>query len=182
MSSQAQNIPVLDKQLLEPLGKITANFSFLEDVLSSCIVKLLFGNDSEEQIKGRIITAELSFRQKINLFCSLYKRLPQKDNNVIEQLRKELSDVEEKRNRITHSFLISVSDGTKAQDMRIKYSAKGKKGFTIDYEEISPDNLNKIAGEIAQITGKLELLSRNEIASSLPATARRFAETSRSSQ
>jgi hypothetical protein len=167
MSSQAQNIPVLDKQLLEPLGKITANFSFLEDVLSSCIVKLLFGNDPEEQIKGRIITAELSFRQKINLFCSLYKHLPQKDNNVIEQLRKEISDVEEKRNRITHSLLISVSDGTKVQDMRIKYNVKGKKGFTIDYEEISSNNLSKIADEIGQATYKLGKLCWNEIASSL---------------
>jgi len=139
----------------------------LEDVLSSCIEKLLFGNDSKKQSKGRIITAELSFRQKLNLFCSLYKHLPQNDNNVLDQLRKELSNIEEKRNRVTHSLLIRISDGSKVHDMRIKYRAKGKKGFTIDSEDISYGNLNKIADEIGQVSYKLGELCRNEIASSL---------------
>ena len=53
-----------DPALLEAIGRITVNFALLEEAISLCIWALIGG----EQQMGQIVTAELSFRQLVDLF------------------------------------------------------------------------------------------------------------------
>src|SRR5688572_4610998 len=59
------------EELPAVIGMISMNFSRLEDRLSEIIIKMLqLDND-----RGNIITSELSFKVKINVFFSLHQNL-----------------------------------------------------------------------------------------------------------
>ncbi|HYJ65436.1 MAG TPA: hypothetical protein VEV62_16965, partial [Parafilimonas sp.] len=90
------------------IGRISVNFSALEETLSKCIIRIL-GQTNEV---GHIITSELSFRSKIGLFSSLYLKLRDKchfnefENSGTEHFKtliKALNKAEDLRNQVIHS-------------------------------------------------------------------------------
>ena len=106
------------------LGKIIEGFSFLERTLSNVII-LLLGVTNEI---GDIITAELSYKNKLNLLSSLFQyKLTEykKAHSDVETQFKELlslcNKAEGLRNQIIHSNYV-------ANQFRVKITAKAKKG------------------------------------------------------
>jgi len=129
------------------LGSIVEGFSFLERTLSNVIILLL---DVTNKV-GNIITAELSYKNKINLFSSLFKNnidIFKKVHSDIETQFKELlslcNKAEEIRNQIIHSSYV-------ANRYRVKVTAKAKKGLNKNVEEVNPDYLLDIYDFIVNV-------------------------------
>ena len=134
------------------LGRIVEGFSFLERTLSNVIILIL---DVTNEI-GNIITAELSYKNKINLFSSLFKNnidIFKKVHSDIETQFTELlslcNKAEEIRNQIIHSSYVS-------DRYRVKVTAKAKKGLNKNVEEVNPDHLLDIADFIVYVGMSVE--------------------------
>ena len=143
--------PAIDKQLLAPLGEVAANFAMLENTLSFVIWTLLFGNSLEEQRTGQIVTAELSFKDKVALFSSLFQhRFPDaKPFGKLKTMRKRLEAANEKRNNLLHSHW---GAGTSADSStRIKTTAKEKRGIVFEFKPMKAQDVKEVADFIAEV-------------------------------
>jgi hypothetical protein len=148
----------LGSDYLAEIGRIAANFAILENDLSSGIGQLLALDETDE----KIVTAELSFRGKMNLFDSLYRERisdePLRDELV--RVIKILGHAEEKRNQILHSTWavevdasipmspLGVLSTNTDEVMRIKRTAKQGKGLKEQGEIMTTFDLKNIADEI----------------------------------
>ncbi len=92
----------------DSIGKISLNFSYLQEVVSSCIIKLIKTNKK----LGMIIVSELSFKNKLNLLGSMFQyytptyefnSLFDNQNETFDELLKACFKCEEFRNQILHS-------------------------------------------------------------------------------
>lgn len=134
------------------LGNIVEGFSFLERTLSNVII-LLLGVTNEI---GDIITAELSYRNKLNLLSSLfqhklteYKKVHSDVETQFKELLSLCNKAEGLRNQIIHSNYV-------ANQFRIKITAKAKKGLVKNIEKITPDRLLDIADFIVYVGMNVE--------------------------
>lgn len=139
------------------LGRLGMEFSQLETA-TACAIGFLA---KVEVPVGHILTAETSFKGKVGLFCALYQhRSPQGHSfaalrrwrNVVEQLECE-------RNLLIHSIYWSDSAGVAAL-VRIKSTAKPKKGLMIQREEISPPKICALLKRIKKATDDIGVLMR----------------------
>lgn len=130
------------------IGRIAINFNDLEKELSSVIAYLL---QSGEDI-GRIVTADLSFGNKVNLMSalSLARLSGADDTEQLQALSRLCRRAEELRNRILHSSWLSASLPEFTE--RIKLSSKGRKGFSQKRELMTSAELMDIADFIAYST------------------------------
>jgi hypothetical protein len=135
------------KEHLEAIGLITVNFAMLEREIQAGI-EFLLGTD---QLKAKIVTAELSFKNLLALFASLFRGLTATKEKIsnLDVILKRLNIVEEKRNIIIHSlWAVGDSDATIT---RIKTTSKQKNGLKHQFEQVTVEMLNEIAEEIAQL-------------------------------
>ena len=138
------------------IGRISINFSVLEETLSNCIMKILSRLDEV----GQMLTVELSFRNKIALFSSLYLKL--KNNFEFNAFKgfelehfkaiiKALNRAEDLRNKVIHSKFVLNSDNKKNNIIRTKITAKQKTGLKILNEETDVIKLFNIADYIIYV-------------------------------
>jgi hypothetical protein len=181
----------LDDDYLAEIGRISVNFSLLEQVISFFIWNLISPDElfttlleyestrsknyrmvleimlssrlglekkSGERL-GQIVTAELSFNQKVNLLCSLHKEKVGNNEQfeVLSQTLKDAVHVEEKRNSIVHSLWAYLADDDNDEDLsRIKTTAK-RKGLKQEIEKVTLGKLADIADEIAKVSFTLQI-------------------------
>ena len=128
------------------IGQITLSFAFLEDSLRN-VIGLLLGNEKEVV---SIVTAELSFRNKVDLIGSLVRfripTLPDIDDlrdamEWFEELIKLCRRAEELRNKYLHSSYL--------ENKRVKTTSKAKKGLHTIEENVDPGLLLDVADYIA---------------------------------
>ena len=122
-------------------------FQELEEFLSAHIGGLI----SNDLHLGNIITAGMSFRNKVALLSSLYLYRAKfaKPPDILEMLLSRLNAAEQRRNTILHSYWAkSLACGALT---RYKYTAKAKHGFAQQTEEFVPDQIEAIAAEIEQV-------------------------------
>ncbi len=148
-------LPPSDEHL-RSIGRITVNFALLEEILSLCIRALM---KSEQQV-GHIITAGLSFKQKVALFSSLYRYKVHSTEEPAElkNLLSRVAQAEEKRNATIHA--IWGPGTTKETVTRVKTTAKRSSGLKLHFQEMSVQDLDEIADFIADVT--------NDVLMSLP--------------
>lgn len=86
------------------IGRICMAFQRLEELVSNEIGRLI----SDDGQLGTVITAELSFRNRVGLLCSLYLyRLQLTERpEALKTLLAKLQRAEERRNTILHSYWI----------------------------------------------------------------------------
>ena len=108
---------------------------------------------------GQIITAELSFRQKIDLLSSIYR--DKRDNSSelaeLDRVLKRAVQAEQKRNTVVHSvwtaYAVNETPG------RIKTIAKRRsKGLKLEIESISVKDLEDVANYIANVAYDIQTL------------------------
>ena len=138
--------PAIAEELLAPLGGMTAYFAWLELQVSFSIWLLIGGNTLEAQSIGRIVTADLSFRQLVNIFHALV--LSQTGDeaevaNTVGELRARLFEAEQQRNTLTHSFWGAVPD--RGESMRFKETIRSKGGWKFTSEQHSAADISKVA-------------------------------------
>lgn len=133
------------------IGRICMAFQELEELVS-CLIGQLISEDSQ---LGTIVTAELSFRNKLGLLCSLYLyragiSLPPE---AFKTLLGRLHRAEEGRNTIFHSNWIKAP--VCGMLTRYKYTAKSGKGFVHHTEDFEPEHIEAIVTETQQTADDL---------------------------
>lgn len=146
-------------ELSAVIGRISINFQVLEDEISYRIIQLL---DVEKEI-GEIVTSELSFRNKVNLFASLYYKVKDKyhfntienyEDGYFKELIKAFLKCEEFRNQILHSTIIK--EWNTNQIIRKKTTAKATRGLNKITHNIDIPYLFNIADYIISMSIELE--------------------------
>ena len=141
------------------IGLISMNFQSLDDELSNRIIQLL---NIEHEI-GEIITSELSYKNKVNLFASLHHKLKDKyhfnsiknfEDGYFKELIKALYRCEEFRNQILHSTIIK--DWKTKQIVRKKTTAKANRGLNKINQQLDIPFLFNVADYIISMVMELE--------------------------
>ena len=125
----------------EALGEAVIWFEELDEQLSTAISFLLRRGETA----GQIVTAELSFKGKVNLFSALFKQeAPQSEHlPQLDELAGACLQVEQKRNQMVHSKWRNNLGGPGMT--RTKYSARGRAGLQHQSEKITPAQIQAIA-------------------------------------
>lgn len=141
--------------LLARIGDVTVSFESL-DMQVQLLAWLLLG-DLEKQRIGRIITAELRFAARCDLVLNLYREqfdVPERFKEL-QALVGRARELEQQRNRITHSFWMLNQSAGEGGVRRIKVTAKGKRGLAWDEEVVNEDNLTAVAEALRQLAGEI---------------------------
>jgi hypothetical protein len=125
-------------EYLQRIGKITASFALLEQILAFFVWSLI----SKDSVIGQIVTAELSFKTLLSLLSSLYRHATKSDSKIkeLDNLLKRALQVEEKRNVISHS--IWGTGQTPNSITRINTTAKISKGLRRQFEQTTVKDLD----------------------------------------
>lgn len=136
------------------IGRITVAYAELDTWLSSFIWTLIA--PFEEQHLGQIITAELSFRQKLDLAAALFKYRCDDPVKRIElkALISRIEKLEARRNNVQHSLWIHQSEEPE-QVTQLKITAKRKNGLTHTKKIITPQQLYLLSKELNEATSDL---------------------------
>jgi hypothetical protein len=138
-------------ELEASIGLISIAFNNLDAKISDGITKLL---NVGGQI-GKVVTSELSFKIKLNLFSSLitelrttyyFNRLEGEgfSENYQREFIKSLSKCEELRNRVMHSVFVRQYIGGQLKTQRLKTTARAKRGLIEMTEDLEIHNLLNI--------------------------------------
>lgn len=145
------------RALAAALGELVIVFSELEFNLKH-ITGILIGS---EEVVGHIVTASLSFRSLVDIYCALLRlRLPDQDAAHVDSIHRTLSSAEATRNQLIHSFWMPDSPHSLDDDddeatgwiigshIRVKMSMRGKKGFRSDVEILDDEHVEKMISDV----------------------------------
>jgi hypothetical protein len=142
---------LINRQILEALGRMTVEFQNLEMVLKFMVQALL---DPDPAI-GHIVTSLLSFHRLCDVSLALFRQRT-KDEELILELEaivKKAIAAEQERNVYVHSWwAIKANDEGRLPVGRLKSRLK-KRELVFDSEDIDPkgDALNALAEEMARV-------------------------------
>jgi hypothetical protein len=139
--------------LLAQIGDITVSFALLESIIRTLVGTLV----GEDQRIGRVITAELPFRNLRALAISLYKERYGEDAGfaTLRELMNRAAVVEEKRNQIVHSVW---GPGDTADTVtRMKTTAKETHGMCFQFAEVAGQDLADVATDIKRLAADVDL-------------------------
>jgi len=136
---------------LTHIGDITVSFALLESTIQLFVGSLI----REHQRIGRIITAELSFRNLRALLISLYleRHGDDDDYKILNSLIRRAAKLENDRNLIIHSTWGAGKDANHIT--RIKTTAKVKHGIKSQFINVSVDSLKATAEELRNLADKI---------------------------
>ena len=145
----------------EAIGDVTICFADLEDQLSTSISFVLQRGDEV----GRIVTAELAFKNKTHLLASLFKATRSDSDNLgrLDELLGLCCDAEALRNQIVHSSWRTGLAGEPA--LRRKYTAKRDHGLKKNEETLTPVQIHEIALHCGYLIWGLDQLMYEEFGS-----------------
>ena len=149
----------------EAIGNVTIYFADLEEQLSRGI-HFLIGVAEEA---SRAITSELSFKNKVNLFASLFRQ-----RRPASEWMRQLGDLvvvcyraEEIRNQVVHSLWITtLADDTSLNKLitRRKHTAKSH-GLRTHEETLTPYQIQAIASYCSYVAWSVDQLLYYEFGS-----------------
>ena len=125
----------------QSIGEVVVWFEDLDAQLSSAISFLLKRGDTT----GLIVTAELSFKSKVNLFGVLFRQERPSSEYLdrLEELCGACFQIEALRNQVVHSKWHNALEGTSM--VRSKYTARHKQGLKHQSEALTPNQVESIA-------------------------------------
>ena len=134
----------------DALGRLAVNFSELEDALAEAIASLLRADKGASDI----VTSGLSFRRKLDLLNSLYRRDQRDDLDQFRELVALCGKAEDLRNRIIHSSWVYLRQLNLIR--RRKASVRGNRGYTVDTEDVTASEILDVADYIAYAAEMVE--------------------------
>lgn len=140
----------IDDNTLAEIGKVAVMFSYLEHSLSEIITRVFMIGGCAREI-GSIVTAELSFKQRISTLESLLLQLGKGTSSIAEfnRIKSLLIQAEESRNKVVHSVWAKPCSANSPHTVvRIKTTARQKVGLRIDTVPMEPEDLRAIVGTI----------------------------------
>ena len=141
------------KEHLRYIGDMTVSFALLEAAIQSLAHFLI----ADGQRIGQIITAELSFKNLKALVISLYRERygEDADYSTLKDLMNRVSNLEYKRNEITHS--IWGVGRVPNSILRIKTTSKEKNGLQFKFEDYQVNQLAEIVSDIKKLADEIQL-------------------------
>lgn len=140
---------VSDELALE-IGRISVAFVDVE-AWASFFIWSLIGPD---QHVGQIVTSEVSFSRQLDMLVSLFQHRCD-DSAKVERLRQlvaRLSETEQQRNTFLHSLWTHQSPDL-SEALRLKITAKRKKGLSHAKETVSATQLQNVTKSFQLILG-----------------------------
>lgn len=148
----------LSDGVLAEIGKITVVFSLIEYSLAEIIGKIVTVGGRPRQL-GKIVTAELSFRQLVSTLDSLLLFAFGKDNEFVAQFARVkplLSRAEQEHNVVVHSVWGKQSESADPHlTIRMKTTAKQKKGLREDWVSMDLEHTRRITNVVGNAYGEL---------------------------
>ena len=154
----------ISDEILAEIGKITVVFNLIENSLTEIIVKIVTVGNRKRDL-GLIITAELSFKQLVSTLSSLLLFTLEKNSPYFlqfDKISKLLYKAEQERNVVVHSLWASKLESTSTTEViRMKTTAKNKKGLRKDFIKMNLDELKNISDLIGEAYKELCLFELN---------------------
>ncbi len=148
----------LSDEVLVEIGKITVIFAFIEDSLAE-VIGIIVTLGGRPPGLGAIVTAELSFKQRVGTLDSLLLFTLGREHEVTREfvkVKRLLSKAEQERNRVVHSVWMNKSGAVDPHaTIRIKTSAKQKTGLRLDRQLLDLDALQRITDIVGDAYGQL---------------------------
>ncbi len=148
----------LSDEVLTEIGKITVVFSLIEHSLGEIIGKIVTVGGRPRQL-GKIVTAELSFRQLVSTLDSLLFFALGKDNECVAQFARVkplLSQAAQERNVVVHSVWAKQSESADPHlTIRMKTTARQKKGLGEDWVSMDLEGIRRISDVVGNAWAKL---------------------------
>src|SRR5574337_87617 len=150
-----RRLPGIHPSLLEPIGELTATFALLEEALRTNIKLLMFPFDKLEDLIADVVTAELSFRRRVELLQCLFelRAESQSQKDDLRHLCGQALQLEQRRNAIIHSYW--GLDPKTPRTVRLKTTAKAK-GVRKHDEELTGIDVRAIAEALGALVKNLE--------------------------
>ncbi len=143
----------INNEFFTQLGILVVNFENFQKNLEFFIWALI----DDDQIKGQIITSQLSFRNICDLACNLVQHICN-DSELMENFESLINKAckfEEKRNSIVHSAYAWNPNNPDSTIHRIKIVARKGKGLKQQIEEINSHDLETINHEFGNLLPEL---------------------------
>jgi hypothetical protein len=136
----------------DALGEVIISFEELDDMLATSVSFMLRRGDEV----GRIVTAPLSFRAKVDMFGALFKAdRPQSTIlELINQLCAGCLQIEEERNKIVHSKWRNTFDNKALS--RSKFTARAKHGLKEAKETWQPGRFISVWVHCGYLTHEID--------------------------
>ena len=148
----------LSDEVLAEIGKITVVFGLIESSLAEIIGRIVTVGGRRREL-GMIVTAELSFRQLVAIVDSLLLFALGEDHDVVAEfgrIKPKLFQGEQHRNVVIHSVWANQSGSVDPHAaVRMKATAKQKKGLRADFVEMGLNDLQRITDVLGEAYGQL---------------------------
>jgi hypothetical protein len=135
-------------EFLSAVGRVSVEFSLLEDLLSDFIILLL---DNKNSYALQMIVCELSFKQRISALMSLYRYRSQNETDV-ENLRELLvtcmNELDIERNDYIHGQMHAIKGIEFA--LFKKTTAKFKPGLRVESKLVPIAEIDSLAVRIRE--------------------------------
>lgn len=119
--------------LFRAIGHAVVRFQQVEQWLAEELALLLRMREQEDQY---IVSAAMSFKQKVDLLVEIFPRKTEQQPKLtrvdILDVRKALYKAEEYRNRVVHSFYSVECGADSSRWVRMKGSLRGRAGFSLN--------------------------------------------------
>ena len=149
MEDESPAFPGYDTVARE-LGSLNIEFNHLELFIARCIWELL--DHFEDPNLGSLITAQLSFKAKLDLLGALSKYRIREDESrsSLDALVKKAAEAEAARNRHFHSLFVWFQN--QQLPIRIKPTAKREKSLYYQVERIDTKLLHDLVRSVEGLT------------------------------
>ncbi|WP_445356232.1 hypothetical protein ACJJI5_10565 [Microbulbifer sp. EKSA008] len=147
------NLPVPDEYLIE-LGKITVMYGALEFSIDRAISKLA-GYESMLDWRVSVMTAHLTFQQRVNALGTLFEQVSESYPNLsgYAKVIERIKGVQKQRNKFVHSM---YTNGDKSEVGIWSLSARGS--LTIKSQDVYIQEVRNVSVEIDKVRVQLEKL------------------------
>ena len=139
-------------EVLTEIGKITVIFGLIDHSLAEIIGRIVTVGGRPNEL-GQIVTAELSFKQRIATVDSLLLFALGKDHDFVNQfaqVKPLLFKAEEQRNLVVHSIWLNPCNAVDSETIiRLKTTAKQKRGLHTDFVAMTLPALRQITDIVA---------------------------------
>ena len=154
---------ICEQPVAHLIGDIAIAFGTLEIYLELAIWQMIAESDEGKRKLGEAITAEMSFDRKVHAFYSMFAlQFPSEAADIdLKELVADLFSAQDTRNQILHSAW-SFSDEFETV-MRMKASAKAKKGLIRTMSPVEPSQLLSVYKKIEELGQRFARFAKSRL-------------------
>jgi len=150
-----------ERELHQALGWVTVAFSNLEAELAFGIWEMI---DEKNWTKTAAITAGRRMLDLLDLYLALAKMQAPDAAAALTDIMSRLRSVNDRRNRYVHSIWTKEW----GVELRVRYSARGKKGFQQEVEKSDPKAIRQVGDDAIELAEEINDINRQHVGRKKP--------------